>query len=78
MFLGSVFIVGPLFACSYTQNYYAFVFFFAVCIGVGFGLLYMVSLRNAWQFYPSKKGAMSGIIMSFYSVGAIVWVILTK
>ena len=51
---------------------------YAVVIGAGFGILYMVALRNAWSYFPSKKGMISGLIMSCYSVGAIIWVIITK
>lgn len=78
MAIGGSAIAIPLLACSYIKNYWVFVFLYSVVIGFGFGLLYMVSLRNAWQFYPSKKGMISGLIMSCYSVGAVLWVILTK
>lgn len=78
MAIGGIAIVIPLFVCSYTQSYGLFIFMYAVVIGFGFGVLYMVALRNAWQFFPSKKGMLSGIIMSSYSVGAILWVLITK
>lgn len=78
MAVGGACIVVPLFLCSIITNFYLFVFLYSVVIGLGFGLLYMVSLRNAWQFFPSKKGMLSGIIMSCYSFGAIFWVLLTK
>jgi MFS family permease len=78
MAIGGSAVVLPLFVCSYSQNYYLFIFMYAVVLGFGFGVLYMVSLRNAWQFFPNKKGMLSGLIMSFYSVGAIVWVLITK
>ena len=38
----------------------------------------MLSVRNAWQFFPSKKGMISGLIMSCYSVAAIFWLLITK
>lgn len=78
MLIGGLSIAIPLFVCSYTKNFYLFVFLYSTVIGLGFGLLYMVALRNAWQYFPSKKGMMSGLIMSCYSVGAILWVIITK
>jgi hypothetical protein len=45
---------------------------------MSFGLLYMTGLKNAWQYFPSKKGLLSGIILSCNSVGAICWTILSK
>ncbi len=68
----------PLFVCSYTASFYLFVILYSVGLGLGFGLLYMLSVRNAWQFFPSKKGMISGSIMSCYSVGAIFWILLSK
>ena len=78
MLIGGLCISIPLFICSYTTSFGLFVFLYSVIIGLGFGLLYMPALRNSWAFFPSKKPLLSGLILSFYSVGAIVWVILTK
>lgn len=78
MAVGGFAIAGTLFFCSFISNFYLFVGLYSIVIGFGFGVIYMVALRNAWQFYPSKKGMLSGIIMSCYSVGAILWVIITK
>jgi MFS family permease len=78
MMIGGLCICLPLFVCSYTTNFYLFVILYSVVIGLGFGLLYMLSVRNAWQFFPSKKGMISGSIMSCYSVGAIFWILLSK
>lgn len=46
-------------------------------MGFGFGMIYMLPIRNAWLFYPDRKGMVSGIILSSYSVGAIVWSFLS-
>jgi len=43
----------------------------------GLGLCYMLPVKNAWLFYPKKKGMVSGIILSCYSFGAIFWSFLT-
>ena len=51
---------------------------YSVLIGLGFGLLYMTALKNSWQYFPSKKGLISGLILSCYTVGAILWTIITK
>jgi hypothetical protein len=46
---------GPLFICSYTQNYYLFIFLYAVVLGLGFGLLYMVSLKKCMAVLPKQE-----------------------
>ncbi len=76
--LGGICLVSPLIICSYTTNFTLFVFTYSVMIGLAFGLLYMPSLKNSWQYFPNKKGLISGIILSCYSVGAIAWTLITK
>jgi hypothetical protein len=38
----------------------------------------MPGLKNAWQYFPSKKGLVSGLILACFSTGAIFWILLTK
>ena len=38
----------------------------------------MPGLKISWEYFPSKKGLISGIILSCYSVGAIFWTLFTK
>ncbi len=51
---------------------------YAVVGGMSLGILYMPGLKNSWQYFPSKKGLISGLILSCYSGGAILWTLLTK
>jgi MFS transporter, OFA family, oxalate/formate antiporter len=76
--IGGAFLVAPLFICSYTKSFGLFVTVYSILIGFAFGLLYMAALKNSWQYFPSKKGMISGLILSCYSVGAIVWTLITK
>jgi OFA family oxalate/formate antiporter-like MFS transporter len=76
--LGGICLVLPLILCSFTKSFGLFVTFYSVFIGLAFGLLYMPALKNSWQYFPSKKGLISGLILSCYSIGAILWTIITK
>ena len=38
----------------------------------------MPGLKNSWEYFPSKKGLVSGLILSFYSVGSIFALIITQ
>ena len=67
-----------LYICSYIKGFALFIFMYSVVIGMSFGLLYMPGLKNAWQYFPSKKGFISGLVLSCYSVGAILWTLITK
>lgn len=50
---------------------------FTFVCSAGVGITYMLPVKNAWLFYPKKKGMVSGIILSCYSFGAIIWSFFT-
>ena len=75
--IGGLGLVLPLFLCSYTTNFYLFIGLYSFGTGFAFGVLYMPALKHSWLYFPSKKGLVSGTILSFYSVGSIIAVILT-
>lgn len=45
--------------------------------GAALGLGNLLSLQNSWNFYPDKKGQISGLILSSYSIGAVIWILVT-
>jgi hypothetical protein len=62
---------------SYATSYYLFFALYVAINAAGPGLCYMLPVKNAWLFFPKKKGMVSGIILSCYSFGAILWSFLT-
>lgn len=58
-------------------NFYLFVLFYAVFAGMGYGIIYILPLKNAWMFFPNKKGMVGGIILASHSFAAIGWTFLT-
>ena len=76
--IGGLGLILPLILCSYTTNYYLFMFLYSFGTGFSFGILYMPALKHSWVYFPSHKGLVSGIILSFYSIGSIIAVILTQ
>jgi hypothetical protein len=46
---------------------------YAFTVGLGYGILYMLTLKHAWVYFPNRKGMVGGIILSCYSFGAIAW-----
>eukprot|EP00347_Sterkiella_histriomuscorum_P010404 403376433 len=77
LLIGGFTFSTSLFLMSLTSNYYVFFFLFSFMNSFGFGMVYMLPVRNAWLFYPRKKGMVSGLILSCYSIGAILWTFQT-
>lgn len=73
---GAAFTI-PIYLMSLTTSYLAFFSLFTFISGFGLGMIYMLPVRNAWLFYPHHKGMASGLILSCYSLGAIIWSFFT-
>ena len=73
VFLGTLVIFVGYFAASFMRHSVPFVFFFAVCFGLGNGLSYMAGLQSAWRYYPRRKGCAGGVVLSAIGVGAFLF-----
>ena len=73
LMIGGTVFVGSLIVASYMVNFYLFLMFYSICVGIGYGLIYMLPLKNAWQFFPEHKGMVGGIILASHSFAAIGW-----
>ena len=74
---GTIFAIAIL-TSTFMTNLYLFVLFYAVISGVGYGIIYILPLKNAWLFFPTKKGMIGGIILSSHSFAAIGWTFFTS
>lgn len=77
MMIGGIFFSGSIFVMSFSQSYWVFLLMHSVVNASGKGMIYMLPVRNAWHYYPHRKGLVSGLILMCYSVGAIIWSFLT-
>jgi hypothetical protein len=73
---GTIFAISILIS-TYMTNLYLFILFYSLISGIGYGIIYMLPLKNAWLFFPNNKGMIGGIILSSHSFAAIGWTFLT-
>lgn len=52
-------------------------FFYAFIYGTGIGLSYFAPLMCSWEFFPSKKGTISGIIVGTFGFSAFFFGFIT-
>jgi MFS family permease len=78
LMIGGLFFVGSIFIASFINEYLVFVLFYAIISGIGYGIVYMLPVKNAYSFFPNNKGLVGGLIMSFYSLGAVLWSFVSK
>ena len=71
--LASILFSGGVFYSSYTEDLYSFALVYGILTGMAMGLSYMVPLINAVQYFPEKKGLVSGIIVAGFGLGSLVF-----
>ena len=69
--LGTALFALPVIACSFVTSFPLFVFLYSFVVGLGLGITYMLPIRNAWLFYPERKGMVSGMILAAKGLGSI-------
>lgn len=76
-FGASILFASAVFTSSYIQDFYLFAIVYGIFTGLSTGLLYMIPLANAYEYYPNNKGLVSGIIVSGFGLGSFVmsWVV---
>jgi OFA family oxalate/formate antiporter-like MFS transporter len=67
---GAVLCIGGTFLSSYTQSFSAFIFTFPIGFGMGIGMSYLVPLMCAWDYFPERKGLVSGIVIAGFGFAA--------
>lgn len=68
----SISLIGMLLS-SYATNYWTWVVLYGALSGIGCGTSYMVPLVCCWEYFPERKGMMSGIIMGAYGLGSFIY-----
>tara|TARA_B110000285_G_C15057436_1_gene580398 strand:- start:916 stop:1077 length:162 start_codon:yes stop_codon:yes gene_type:complete len=52
----------------------AFVCSYGIMCGIGVGITYFVPLVCAWEYFPERKGLVTGIIVGAYGFGAFIYI----
>jgi MFS transporter, OFA family, oxalate/formate antiporter len=73
MLLANIVILVSILAASYMKTWYSFVFFYSVCYPFGIGLSYWTPIICAWEWFPNRKGFISGMILFGFGIGAFIF-----
>ena len=62
---------------SYTTSWWTFTFTYAVLYAIGIGISYWPPVICAWEWFPERKGLISGLIIGCYGLGAFFYNFIT-
>lgn len=75
--MGGSFALVGVFCSSFTKALGPYLALYTGMNGIGCGTCYMVPLVCAWEYFPEKKGLMTGIIIGAYGFGSFGFSLLS-
>jgi len=75
--LGGSFALTGVFLSSFTKSLGPYLTLYTGMNGIGCGTCYMVPLVCAWEYFPEKKGLMTGIIIGAYGFGSFFFSLIS-
>ena len=72
MALGAAIFVVSIFCAQYPTTFAGFLFVYAVCSGIGFGIVYFLPVLCAWSYFPAYRNLCAGSILCCFSLAAIM------
>jgi len=70
--LGGCIYLGGSLISSFMTNFWLFLFFYGAFSGIGLGINYMIPMISCWDYFPERKGLITGIMVSFYGLSSFV------
>lgn len=61
-----------IFISSYAETFFFFCIFYGVIYGLCSGIIINIPIYIGYQYFPDKKGRITGIILSGFGVGNLV------
>ena len=52
--------------------------FYGIIGAAGNGFTYMVPMICGWDYFPERRGLITGIIMAAYGFGSFMYVLIAK
>ena len=77
LLLGASIMNLAVLGASYCKSWAMFVFLYAFCFPAGIGIVYWVPIMCGWEWFPERKGLISGLIVAGYGFGAFIFGFVT-
>lgn len=78
MVTGVAIMLTSLYFATLMKTWWTFVFFYAVLFPIGIGMVYWTPIICAWEWFPDRKGLISGLVIGCFGFGAFIFGFVTK
>jgi MFS family permease len=76
--VGSSIMILGLILQTFVTRWWAFVFLQAVVFPIGNGLVYFPPLICCWEWFPEKKGLVTGLVVGAFAFGTFIFGFITE
>ena len=66
IFLGAGTSILGIYLASFAQSLPVFLAYYCIMNGLGNGVCYFIPLVCGWEYFPHRKGIVSGVILAGY------------
>ena len=73
LLIGISIMISSVYIASIMVEWSLFVLFYACLFPIGIGLVYWAPIICAWEWFPERKGLISGIIICGFGFGAFIF-----
>ena len=77
VFCGGAIAIAGMMLSTFVTNFWLFLICYGMMSGIGCGLNYMIPVCCGWEYYPEKKGLITGIIFSAYGLGSFFYSLIS-
>ena len=70
---GGTIALSGIFASSYMKSLNSFIVLYGGLSGIGCGMMYFVPLVCGWEWFPKRRGLVTGIIVGSYGLGSFIF-----
>jgi MFS transporter, OFA family, oxalate/formate antiporter len=78
LLIGTGLSITGVYAASFTTNLAPYLSFYALLNGMGSGTTYFIPLICGWEYFPERKGLITGVVLSAFGFGSFVFGIISS
>lgn len=75
--VGHILMLSSILIASFMQTWWTFVVFYAILFPIGAGICYWVPIMCGWEWFPERKGLVSGLILAGFGFSSFIFGFIT-
>lgn len=77
LFIGHLIMCSGILIASYCTTWWSFAMVYSIVYPAGIGIVYWVPIICGWEWFPERKGLVSGCVVAGYGFGAFIFGFIT-